>query len=48
MQPMDYEQTLRKAFTVAGIGLHSGEFGKYPAAVYLIHVKPRQTQASVP
>ena len=27
LQPMDYEQTLQKAFTVAGIGLHSGEFG---------------------
>ena len=48
MQPMDYEQTLQKAFTVAGIGLHSGEFGRFPAAVCLPYVKPRRTQASLP
>ena len=29
LQPMEYQQTLQKAFTVAGIGLHSGDFGKW-------------------
>jgi hypothetical protein len=26
-QPLDYQQTLIKSFTIGGIGLHSGEYG---------------------
>lgn len=32
LQPMDYQQTLRKSFTVGGIGLHTGEYGVWPGA----------------
>jgi hypothetical protein len=28
MQPLDYQQTLLKSFTLGGIGLHSAEYGK--------------------
>ena len=28
LQPLDYQQTLIKSFTLGGVGLHSGEYGK--------------------
>jgi hypothetical protein len=31
MQPLDYQQTLLKSFTLGGIGLHSAEYGEAAA-----------------
>jgi hypothetical protein len=39
LQPLDYQQTLLKSFTLGGIGLHSAEYGESsanPAKCYLL------------
>jgi hypothetical protein len=28
LQPLDYQQTLIKSFTVGGVGLHTAEYGE--------------------
>lgn len=33
MQPLDYQQTLIKSFTMAGVGLHTGEYGEWDTAL---------------
>lgn len=35
LQPLDYQQTLIKSFTIGGVGLHSGEYSELIAVGWL-------------